>query len=152
MGLWGASLMSFRATPAVALCSLLLQTTATQERFGSFYEDFGAHAYLWGVAELLRMFVISALVVIFNKNSSTQLVVAVVASVVALVLHAAYQPFVDRAAYWLQFCMLGSIVVVFYVGLIFKVSPCRMRRRSLPLLLAILPPVLRWYSYRCWCR
>lgn len=92
------------------------------------------------------MFLMSALVVIFSKTNSTQLEIAVVTSLAALVLHAAYvyrhiarhsmcsnrftfhvhgryKPFVNPRAYWLQFMMLSSIVLVFYVGLVFKVCP-----------------------------
>ena len=96
-----------------------------QDRFGSFFLDFGTHAYLWGVEELVRMFVMSALVVVFSKESAMQLIIGVVTAVAAVVLHVAYQPFPNRSLYWLQTTFLLSISVVLYLGLVFKVRAMR---------------------------
>ena len=66
------------------------------------HTEYGTHAYLWEVEELLRKLFLSALVVVFDKRSPVQVAAAVFVCCVAHVLHATWKPYMDRTVYRLQ--------------------------------------------------
>jgi hypothetical protein len=64
--------------------------------------EYGTHAYLWEVEELIRKLLLSSLIVVFDKTSPVQVAVAVFMCCIAHVLHATWKPYVDPVVYRLQ--------------------------------------------------
>ena len=84
--------------------------------------EYGTHAYLWEVEELIRKLLLSSLVVVFDKRSPVQVAVAVFICCVAHVLHATWKPYMDPAVYRLQHGFLFATFSTFFLGLCFKVG------------------------------
>ena len=84
--------------------------------------DYGTHAYLWSVGDMVRLFFMTALVLLVEKSSTNQFLLAIVTNLLALLAHTYVQPFVRRTFFWLQLAMFVSLTLVFYFGLLIKVS------------------------------
>ena len=77
----------------------------------------------WEVLEMGRKLLLSSAVLLFEKGTSMQIAVATVCSVVFLVLHTLYEPFVEPADNRLQTLALASLFGIYFLGLLIKVHP-----------------------------
>ena len=71
---------------------------------------------------MVRKFILTSAVIFFNEGSSLQVATAVLVSIFFLVLHVCYLPFADTSDNWLQGVALVGLVLVYFIGLLIKVS------------------------------
>ncbi len=97
----------------------------TRRKYGFLYEEYGPSAWWWEVEELLRKLLLTAVVAVRFRVSSSpaSTAIALLVSVWAHVMHAVFAPWVrGTTVYVLQHFCLTVIVGVFFCGVVLKLD------------------------------
>jgi len=99
-----------------------LQSVTVSAEAGFLYRQYGPQAYAWEALELVRKLMLTCVLTLLDPTTPVPLTLAVLVSALAQVLHAAYKPFTERKYYVLQHASLACTLLVFTIGLMFKVK------------------------------
>jgi len=100
----------------------LLKTKEWREIYGHLYLCYRPEVYWWEGVELIRKFLLTGLIVIVGNGSSFSLIVAILISMFAHLLHTYYKPYLDHANQELQHLVMSAIVFTLFSGLVLKIN------------------------------
>jgi len=101
-----------------------LEQTRTAARYGILYEGYTAAFFGGELIDMLRKFMLSAMILFIMPGSVMQICAALAISGLFLLVHLKYQPYEDPSDNKMQTCGLLGLFVTVFAGLILMAAGC----------------------------